>query len=168
MVRVVAESCANGRWDSVYYSRMFFIHTAHKRSLQRLCFHRCLSDHGGGGVHGRRTCMAGDMYGSRHAWQEGHAQRRGCVWQGGHAWQGACMAGGHVWWVRRCPWQVVCMVGVCMVEWCAWQGGACMEGETATTAGGTHPTGMHSCYKLWAISWKVLEEPSTLWSAVIV
>ena len=25
-------------------------------------------------------------------------------------------------------------------------GGACMAGETATEAGGTHPTGMHSCY----------------------
>ena len=35
---------------------------------------------------------------------------------------------------------------------CAWQGGgrfmvgACMAGETATAADGTHPTGMHSCY----------------------
>ena len=28
---------------------------------------------------------------------------------------------------------------------CAWPGGACMAGETATTAGGTHPTGMHAC-----------------------
>ena len=27
----------------------------------------------------------------------------------------------------------------------AWQGeGACVAGETATAAGGTHPTGMHS------------------------
>ena len=34
----------------------------------------------------------------------------------------------------------------------AWQGGyvfpgACMAGETATAADGTHPTGMHSCNK---------------------
>ena len=29
---------------------------------------------------------------------------------------------------------------------CAWPGGgACMAGETATAAGGTRPTGMHSC-----------------------
>ena len=55
------------------------------------------------------------------------------VWQGGMhgggcAWQGACMAGGvhgrgHAWW------------------------GVCMAGETATAADGTHPTGMHSCFK---------------------
>ena len=25
-------------------------------------------------------------------------------------------------------------------------GGACMAGETATAADGTHPTGMHSCF----------------------
>ena len=25
------------------------------------------------------------------------------------------------------------------------RGGACVAGETATEAGGTHPTGMHSC-----------------------
>ena len=31
---------------------------------------------------------------------------------------------------------------------CALQvgGGACMAGETATAADGTHPTGMHSCF----------------------
>ena len=27
---------------------------------------------------------------------------------------------------------------------CAWQG-ACVAGQTATAARGTHPTGMHSC-----------------------
>ena len=37
---------------------------------------------------------------------------------------GACMAG-----------------GVC-------GGGACMTGETATAADGTHPTGMHSCFRI--------------------
>ena len=38
------------------------------------------------------------------------------------------MAGGHV-------------VGACVAgrRW------ACVAGETATAAGGTHPTGMHSC-----------------------
>ena len=42
---------------------------------------------------------------------------RGCVWQGGHTWQGVCMAGRRV----------------------------CVVGEMAVAAGGTHPTGMHSC-----------------------
>ena len=45
-----------------------------------------------------------------------------------HVWQGGMHAGG-------CLWQGVCVAG-----------GACMAGETATAAGGTHPTGMHSCY----------------------
>ena len=51
--------------------------------------------------------------------------------------------------------------GACVPGGCAWQGGACMvkaeggvrgkgggcvTGDTATAAGGTHPTGMHSCY----------------------
>ena len=31
--------------------------------------------------------------------------------------------------------------GACLAE------GACMAGETATTADGTHPTGMHSSYE---------------------
>ena len=50
-----------------------------------------------------------------------------------------CMAGGgmcggdvhgsgHAWWGGH-----------------AWLGGACVAGETATAADGTHPTGMHSC-----------------------
>ena len=63
-----------------------------------------------------------------HVWQGGHA------WQGGmhgrgHIWQGACMAGGHVWQGGH-----------------AWQGDMC-AGQTATEAGGTHPTGMHSYWK---------------------
>ena len=37
--------------------------------------------------------------------------------------------------------------GACMVkETCVVGGGACMAGETATAADGTHPTGMHSCF----------------------
>ena len=27
-----------------------------------------------------------------------------------------------------------------------WWGAACVTGETATAADGTHPTGMHSCF----------------------
>ena len=41
--------------------------------------------------------------------------------EGGHAWQGSCMVGGHV-----------------------WQGGGVHAAETATEAGGTRPTGVHS------------------------
>ena len=50
--------------------------------------------------------------------------------QGVRAWWGACMAGGYVW------------RGVCG------GGGACLAGEMAIAAGGTHPTGMHSCFSL--------------------
>ena len=42
------------------------------------------------------------------------------------------------------------MAGACMVgvhgRGPEWQSRACMAGETATTAGGTHPTEMHSCF----------------------
>ena len=33
-----------------------------------------------------------------------------------------------------------------MAKWVVHGGGACVAGETATAADGTHPTGMHSCY----------------------
>ena len=55
-----------------------------------------------------------------------------CARQGVHAWQEACMAGGM--WSRGHAWQ-----GVCGKE-------ACMAGETATVADGTHVTGMHSWF----------------------
>ena len=84
--------------------------------------------------------MAGGVHGRGHAWQ-GSMHGRKCMWQGGthgggHAWQGwVCVAGG------------ASMVGVCIMGGHAWQG-ACMARETTTVAGGTHPTGMHSCYFL--------------------
>ena len=34
------------------------------------------------------------------------------------------------------------MAGACVA------GEACMAGETATAANGTHPTGMHSCFEM--------------------
>ena len=37
-----------------------------------------------------------------------------------------------------------CMVG-CVAGGMAWQG-ACVAGEMATAADGTHPTGVHSCF----------------------
>ena len=46
--------------------------------------------------------------------------------------KGACMDG-------------ACMDGACMARGYAWQRGACVAGEMATSVGSTHPTGMHSC-----------------------
>ena len=79
---------------------------------------------------------SGGMCGGGHAWQGGVHGRAcvagGHVWQGGMHGKGVCMAGGNVWWG-------VCVAeGVCIA-------GQCVAGETATAAGGTHPTGMHSC-----------------------
>ena len=51
----------------------------------------------------------------------------------GHGWQGACMAEGEMHGRGAC---------VCV---CGGGGGVMRAGETATEAGGTHPTGMHSC-----------------------
>ena len=62
---------------------------------------------------------------------------------GGHAWQG-----------------VHCQ-GACMRRWeHAWQcggvngKGSMCAGETATEAGSTHPTGMHSCLEIFAAVFK--------------
>ena len=44
---------------------------------------------------------------------------------------------------RGCVWQGACMVGkACMARGGGWM---CVAGDMATAAGGTHPTGMHSC-----------------------
>ena len=75
------------------------------------------------------------------AWQG--ACMVGCVWQGGmhgmgHAWQGVCVAGV----------------------------GACVAGEMAT-ADGTHPTGMHSCFRRQCLqheAWKSTE----LWDRFLI
>ena len=74
-----------------------------------------------------------------HVWQRGACSVKGAMHdEGAYITKGACMAGGHVWWG-------ICLAGgtcvarkVCMV-------GACMAGEMATAADGTHPTGIHSC-----------------------
>ena len=72
-----------------------------------------------GNMYGEGVCV---MKGSMH----GGGVTRRHVWQGGYAWQ-ACMA-------------EVCG-GVCV-----WWGGHVWQGGHATTeAGGTHPTGIHSC-----------------------
>ena len=84
--------------------------TAHKRSLQRLCFYRCVSVHGRacvvvGGVHGcgamhgcrggihgcRGVCMVvggmhgGSMHSKGRCGEGGMCGKGGCAWQRGHA-----------------------------------------------------------------------------------
>ena len=66
------------------------------------------------------VCMVEGMYG------RGGIHGRGVCMAGGHAWWGACMAGEHVWWG-----------GVCVADTIRY----------GQSAGGTHPTGMHSCHK---------------------
>ena len=51
----------------------------------------------------------------------------------GHVCQGVMHGRGYVWHGGH--------VGMC-------GGAVCMTGETATAAGGTQPTGMHSCFKV--------------------
>ena len=72
------------------------------------------------------ACMGGCVTGEGVCMAEGDMHGRGCAWWGSMCGRGECMAGEHTWWG------------------CAWQG-ACVAGEMATAACGTHPTGMHSC-----------------------
>ena len=65
----------------------------------------------------------------------GRVWQRGVHGGGGHAWQGGMLGRGHAW--QR---------GAYMAK------GACVHvGETATEAGSTHPTGMHSCSKVISV-----------------
>ena len=86
-----------------------------------------------GGMHGSGVCMAGGTHGRGHVWQ-------GCVCGRGHVWQEGMQGGGA----------------------CAWH--APTPADTTRYghwAGGTHPTGMHSCflyftpYRKRADSWLV-------------
>ena len=45
--------------------------------------------------------------------------------------------------------------GACMVRGDMHGRGAYVAGETATAADGTHPTGMHSCYKAFCVSFSI-------------
>ena len=83
------------------------------------------------------ACMAGG-----HVWSGGMYGWEGCRWRGGHVWQGICMAVGHVWQGGMHARGCACQGGMCDKS-----GGAFMARDTATVAGGMHPTGMHSCYK---------------------
>ena len=76
--------------------------------------------------------VGGGMHGRGHVWQRG-MRGRGYGWQlgvhgkgGGMHGREACVAEGYVW----------------QGAW--WQG--MHAGETVIEAGGTHPTGMHSCF----------------------
>ena len=66
----------------------------------------------------------------------------GLCGRGGHAWQ----AGGYVWWGA-------CMArGACVAEGVHGRG-VCVA--YSQRAGGTHPTGMHSCYTVQTIEAKL-------------
>ena len=70
--------------------------------------------------------------GDVHGRGQGCVYGRGCVWWGrGMHGRGPCVAGG------------MHGRGACLAVGCAWWR-ECMAGKTAI-AGGTHPTGMHSC-----------------------
>ena len=88
--------------------------------------------HGEGAMCGEGVCVVkwgmcseGDMHDEGGcAWLRGACMVKGpCVVKGGmHGEGGGGGGGGHAWQVGECA------------------------GQTATEAGGTHPTGMHSCF----------------------
>ena len=84
---------------------------------------------------------------------DGGKHGRGCAWQGVVCGRGLYVAGG-------CMWQGTCVGGH------AWQGGVwwgggmrgkgtVCAGETATEAGGMHPTGKHSCFETFLLEIKI-------------
>ena len=111
------------------------------------------------------TSMAGGMHSRGHAWSRG-ACMAGCICSGGHAWWGTCVAKdvcgrGHVWQWGQCLTGGIhcrgeCVAGAMCGRGHAWQGtciaggmcgwGACVAGEMAIAASGTHSTGMYSCF----------------------
>ena len=116
----------------------------------------------GGGMHGRGTCLGGGKHGGGmpnrgHAWWGtclGGGKHGGGMPSRGHAWWGTCLGGGkhgggmpsrgHAWWEGMHS------------RGHAWQGdGACVAGETATAADGTHPTGMDSCSHIFSLEIKI-------------
>ena len=111
---------------------MLYYYRPQTRFAKVMCLHLSVSHsvHGGACV-ARGACVAGG-----HVWRGVCAWHKGaCVAGGMHDW--ACVAGGHAW-------QGACMVGRC----------AChahpptLRHTVSQCAGGTYPTGMHSCYTL--------------------
>ena len=84
-----------------------------------------------GGMHGDGICLAGG-----HVWQGICMVARGVHGTGGHVWQGSVHGKGGMHGIGPCV-----AAGVCLST----RRGGGGAGETATTADGTHPTGMHSC-----------------------
>ena len=65
------------------------------------------------------------------------------AWQGGMCDWGGMRGRGHAW-------QRTCVAGVGAMHGGGVHGrGGCVTGETTTAAGGTPPTGMHSCCTLF-------------------
>ena len=123
----------------VSFSCCFHI-TTHKRSLRRLCFHRCLSVHRSvsaplhAGIHtpsprtrGRHPPWADTPHGQTTPWADNPLSRHppGQVSSPGRDPSSQCMLG------------------------------------YGQQAGGTHPTGMHSCFGVYCVSAEALsqEEP---------
>ena len=97
---------------------------------------------GEGGVCGWGPCMAG---GEVRGWWGMHGWGGGYAWLGGvHGWGGVHGCGGmcgmHVW-------------GACVAGGHAWQ--ILQLRHTVNERGGTHPTGMHSCYN-FILTWSLL------------
>ena len=96
---------------------------------------------GVGGVQGGEGMHGGSMAGGHTWWEHGRDIHGGGMAGGIH---GGGMAGGHTWWGHgRGAYMVGAWQGAHMVG--AWQEGMHL-GDTASEAGGMHPTGMHSCY----------------------
>ena len=108
----------------------------------------------GGGVRGGGACVAGGHVAGGHVWSGGmHSQR--VHGQGECVARGACVArgwpGGLAWWG---VWWGACVAGG---VWQRGKGGMCdmhapLRADTMAMAygqwaGGTHPTGMHSCFE---------------------
>ena len=119
--------------------------TARKRSLGQgnIFTPVCHSVHKGGGVSQHALQVV-----SQHALQQGGAWSRGSAPGGCLVW-GSAPKGGGAWSGGVCS-QGECLVwGGLLHEGGTWSGGGwwCLveTPRTATAAGGTHPTGMHSC-----------------------
>ena len=92
----------------------------------------CHSVHGGGGI---PACIAGGI----PACLAVGGAIPACLAAGGCAIPACLAAGG------------VCSRGVCSGGGCLLPGGVCRDpprNQTATVADGTHPTGMHSCFRI--------------------
>ena len=106
--------------------------TARKRSLRRLCFYTCLSFCSQGGVHGERGVVhgeggvRGEGGGVHGKWGACVAKWGACVVKGGMCGRGCLWwvaGGGHAWYAPS----------------------PILRDTVDQCAGGTHPTGMHSC-----------------------